>query len=164
MESPQEAEVKILIHCPQCGGDLGFLEESQAIPCEFCGTSLLVADREGVLRYVLPAKVADPQAVQALALDHLRVQGKSSLRAGEVFLFHAPFWRMQGTVYRWIFGLKPMKVEIQAGVPPPMERLKVLLTRILDHTIPGYEGLDIGLPSLGVRTQALRLQPFARAH
>ena len=45
-----------------------------------------------------------------------------------------------------------------------MERLKVLLTRILDHTIPGYEGLDIGLPNLGVRTQALRLQPFGREH
>ena len=45
-----------------------------------------------------------------------------------------------------------------------MERLKVLLTRILDHTIPGYGGLEMGLSSLGVRAQALRLQPFGREH
>ena len=45
-----------------------------------------------------------------------------------------------------------------------MERVKVLLTRILDHTIPGYAGLEIGLPTLGVRAQALRLQPFGREH
>ena len=164
MESPQEAKVKILIHCPQCGGDIGFLEESQAIHCEFCGTSLLVSGREGVLRYVLPAQVTDPQAVQALALDHLRVQGKRSLRAGEVFLFHAPFWRMQGTVYRWVFGLKPMKVEIEAGVPPPMERIKVLLTRLMDHTVAGYTGLELGLSTIGIRAQTLRLEPFSREH
>jgi hypothetical protein len=45
-----------------------------------------------------------------------------------------------------------------------MERLKVLLTRILDHTIPGYAGLEIGLSTLGIRAQALRLQPFGREH
>jgi hypothetical protein len=45
-----------------------------------------------------------------------------------------------------------------------MERLKALLTRILDRTIPGYEGLEMGLSSLGIRAQALRLQPFGREH
>ena len=55
-----ESQAQILIRCPQCGGDIGFLEESRAIRCEFCGTSLIVAGREGVLRYVLPARSAKP--------------------------------------------------------------------------------------------------------
>ena len=164
MDLPQESKVKILICCPQCGGDIGFLEESQAIHCEFCGSSLLVAGREGVLRYVLPAQVTDPQAAQALALDYLRGQGKRSPRSGKTFLFHAPFWRIRGTVYRWVFGLKPMKVEIEAGVPPPMERIKVLLTRLMDHTVAGYTGLELGLSTIGVRAQTLRLEPFSREH
>lgn len=164
MESPREAKVEILIHCPQCGGDIGFLEESHVIHCEFCGSSLLVGGREGVFRYVLPARILDPQAAQALALEYLQVQGRRSLRPGETFLFHAPFWRMQGAVYRWVFGLKPMKVETEAGVPPPMERFKVFLTRLMDHTVSGYTGLDLGLTSIGVRTQTVRLEPFSREH
>jgi len=164
MNSVPESQVRILIHCPQCGGDIDFLEETQVVHCEFCGSSLLVAGRAGVLRYVLPAQLKDPHAAAAQAVESLRKAGKLSPRNLQTFLFYAPFWRMRGTVYRWIFGLKPMKVEIPAGVPPPMERLKVLLTRILDHTIPGYAGLKIGLCTLGVRTQALRLQPFERKH
>ncbi|HXZ36506.1 MAG TPA: hypothetical protein VEL68_10845, partial [Thermodesulfobacteriota bacterium] len=164
MDAAQESQARILIHCPQCGGDITFLEESQVIHCEFCGSSLVVAGREGVLRYVLPAQLRDPQAAAAQGVEFLRKAGRLSPRAVEAFLFYAPFWRIRGMAYRWIFGLKPMKVEIQSGVPPPMERLKVLLTRVLDHTIPGYGGLEIGLSTLGVRTQALRLQPFGREH
>jgi DNA-directed RNA polymerase subunit RPC12/RpoP len=162
MNSAPESQVRILIHCPQCGGDIDFLEEAQVIQCQFCGSSLLVVGREGILRYVLPAQVHDAQAAAARALEALKSAGKSPPQTLQTFLFHAPFWRMRGTVYRWIFGLKPMKVEIEAGVPPPMERLKVLLTRVLDHTIPGYAGLEIGLTTLGVRAQALRLRPFGR--
>ncbi len=164
MDAAQESQVRILIHCPQCGGDIDFLEEAQVIHCVFCGSSLLVAGREGVLRYVLPVQLKDPHAAMAQALESLRTAGKLSSRALQTFLFYAPFWRMRATVYRWIFGLKPMKSEVLTGAPPPMERLKVLLTRILDHTIPGYEGLEIGLSTLGVRVQALRLQPFGREH
>ena len=155
-----------MVHCPQCGGDIDFLEEAQVIRCSFCNSSLLVAGREGVLRYVLPAQVHDPQAAAAKALESLKSTGKLSPRIVQTFLFYAPFWRLRGTVYRWIFGLKPMNVkfEVEAGVPPPMERMKVLLTRVLDHTIAGYAGLELGLSTLGVRAQALRLQPFGREH
>jgi len=157
-----ESKIRILIRCPQCGGDIDFLEEAQVIRCPFCGSSLLVAGREGVLRYVIPPKIHDAQEAQAKALESLR--GLGNPRILQTFLFYAPFWRMQGIVYRWVFGLKPMKVEIEAGVPPPMERIKVLLTRVLDHTIAGYTGLEIGLNTLGLRAQVLRLQPFGREH
>jgi DNA-directed RNA polymerase subunit RPC12/RpoP len=162
MHAIQEPQVRILIHCPQCRGDIDFLEEANVIRCAFCGSSLLVVGREGVLRYVLPAQVHDAQAAAARALETIRSSGKPSPKILQTFLFHVPFWRMRGTAYRWIFGLKPMKVEIEAGVPPPMERLKALLTRVLDHTIPGYASLKIGLTTLGVRAQVVRLRPFDR--
>jgi DNA-directed RNA polymerase subunit RPC12/RpoP len=164
MDFPPDSKVHILIRCPQCGGDIDFLEEAQVIRCQFCGVSLLVAGREGVLRYVLSPQIPDAKKAQVRALEHMARLGKRSPKTGDTFLFYAPFWRMQGTVYRWVFFLKPMKVEIEAGVPPPMERMKVLLVRVMDHTIPGCASLDIGLASLGIRPQALRLQPFSKEH
>jgi DNA-directed RNA polymerase subunit RPC12/RpoP len=162
MDIPADSKVHILIRCPQCGGTLDFLEEAQVIHCNFCGSNLLVAGREGVLRYVLPPRILEAKKAQTLAVDYLQRTGKRSIQTRETFLFYAPFWRIQGIVYRWVFGLKPLKMETEAGVPPPMERFKVLLVRVMDHTIPGYSGLEIGLPSLGVRPQVLRLQPFAK--
>jgi DNA-directed RNA polymerase subunit RPC12/RpoP len=157
-------QVNIFIHCPQCGGNLSFLEEAHVIRCQFCGSSLLIGGREGVLRYVLSPQMTDPKKARLQASEYMLSLGKHSPRAGDPFLFYAPFWRMQGIVYRWLFYLKPMKVEIAAGVPPPMERMKVLLTRLMDQTIPGYEGLEIGLPTLGIRPQALLLEPFSPEH
>jgi len=60
-----------------------------------------------------------------------------------------------------VFGLKPLKMEIEAGVPPPMERFKVLLVRVMDHTIPGYSGWKSGFPLWGP-SQVLQLRPFAQ--
>ena len=162
MDTPSESQVKILIHCPQCGGDIAFLEETHVIRCEFCGSSLLVGGREGVLRYVLSPQTPDAKRVQSQAMEHLKKLGRRSPKAGETLLFYAPFWRLRGIVYRWVFGMKPMKVEVKAEVPPPMERMKILLTRVMDHTIAGYEGLEMGLPNLGIRPQVMNLQPFSR--
>ena len=156
----QESQAQILITCPQCGGDIGFLEESREIRCEFCGTSLLVTGREGVLRYALPLQLRRPAEAQEVARNYLLGLGKPSAEPGETFLFYAPFWRLQGQVYRWVFGAKPMKVETEEGVPPPLEKMKTLLTRIMDHTLPGFGNLDLGLGSLGIRSQALQLRPF----
>jgi hypothetical protein len=44
------------------------------------------------------------------------------------------------------------------------ERKKLLRTRVLDHTIPGFEDLDLGLSSLGVRAQVLELHEFRKEH
>jgi len=183
MEFPTRSNVHIQIHCPQCGGDLDFLEEAQVIRCQFCGSSLLVAGRDEVLRYVVPAQIQDLRAAQALACEYVGNQGKTSPHPAETFLFYAPFWRLQGTVYRWIFGRKTPKPSFLDGLearPTPKEQLadfdfnprqrfapirdreKVLLSRALDHTIPGTKDLDMGLPTLGYRIQSLRLRPFGR--
>src|SRR5512139_4319087 len=105
MEIPAESKVHIIIRCPQCGGTIDFLEEAQVIHCNFCGSNLLVAGREGVLRYVLPPRISEAKKAQALALEYLQRSGKRSSRIGETYLFYAPFWRIQGIIYRWVFGL-----------------------------------------------------------
>lgn len=140
------------------------MEESHAIRCEFCGTSLIVAGRDGILRYVLPVHLQNQAEAQGIASEHLRGMGRASAEPKETFLFYAPFWRLQGQGYRWVFGAKPMKVETEEGGAPPMEKMKVLFTRILDHTIPGYSDLDLGLSTLGIRSQAIQLQPFDQEH
>ena len=157
----QESQAQILINCPQCGGNLGFLEESREIRCEFCGTSLIVAGRDGVLRYKLPLRLENPTEAQAVAREYLQGLGKPVLHPGETILFYAPFWRLQGQVFRWVFGARPMKVETEEGMSPPLEKMKTLLTRIMDHTLPAFENPDLGLGSLGIRSQALQLQPFS---
>jgi len=113
---------------------------------------------------VLPVHLQNQTEAQAVALEHLRGMGRAFGEPKETFLFYAPFWRLQGQAYRWVFGAKPMKVETEEGVLPPLEKMKVLLTRILDHTIPGYADLNLGLSSLGIRSQALQLQPFNQEH
>ena len=100
MGIPSESPVKILIHCPQCGGNIAFLEETHVIRCEFCGSSLLVGGREGVLRYVLSPQTPDLKKAQFRAMEHMLSLGNHSPTAGETFLFYAPFWRIQKIVYR----------------------------------------------------------------
>ncbi len=163
MAGSPESQVKIQIHCPQCGGEIDFLDEAQAFRCAFCGSTLLITGRKGVLRYVLRPQIPDRQAAQVRAAEQMRQNGKLPPRRMDAFFFYAPYWRVQATVYRWIFGAKPMKGEVEAGVPR-MDRLKVFLYRILDQTIPGYADLELGLANLGIRTQAAPLRPFGQEH
>jgi predicted Zn-ribbon and HTH transcriptional regulator/DNA-directed RNA polymerase subunit RPC12/RpoP len=165
------SQVKIQIHCPQCRGDIEFLEESQVIRCEFCGASLFVTGRGGVLRYIFPPQLQDLEEVRTISLDYLLSQKERSGQISSAFLFYAPFWRIQGMVYRWVFGSKPLKggsplcVEGEdSWLPSPMDRTKVLLTRVLDHTVPAYAELPINLPTLGLRVQAIRLRAFESEH
>lgn len=158
------SQVKIMIRCPQCGGDIDFLEEAHVICCEYCGSSLLVAGRHGVLRYVLPHRIDGPREVDSKALGHLRNIGRGEPRIVKTLLFYAPFWRIQGMVFRWVFGRKFDKTSSWAVAPSSTELVKVLITRVLDHTIEGSASVDLGIQTLGVRSQVLRLQVFSRAH
>lgn len=171
MSTLQPSRIKIQIHCPQCRGDIEFLEESQVIRCEFCGVSLFVAGREGVLRYIFPPRVQDLEEVRTISLDYMRAQKERSGRISEAFLFYVPFWRIQGMVYQWVFGSKPMKGGAplfaegeETWLPSPTDRTKALLTRILDHTVPAYSNLKINLPTLGLRVQATHLRAFESEH
>lgn len=165
---------------------MDFLEEAQVVRCEFCASSLLVAGRSGVLRYVVPEKIRESREAEHLALAHVAKRHGGSVRPGQSFLFYAPFWRMKGKAYRWVFGQKTVKLSpwseldrtrqpnyggqgyedvespSRAGLAPERRREKELLARAFDHTIPGTTNLDVGLPTLGIRVQALQLRPLEK--
>jgi hypothetical protein len=67
-------------------------------------------------------------------------------------------------VFRWVFGRKTENTNPWAVASSAGNMVKVLLTRVLDHTIEGYSGIDLGLHTLGVRSQVLRLQLFSQEH
>jgi DNA-directed RNA polymerase subunit RPC12/RpoP len=158
-------QVRIMIRCPQCGGDIDFLEEDNVICCEFCGSSLLVAGRQGVLRYVLPPRIENPREARSRVLEHLKKAGHYKPKAIKGFLFYAPFWRIQGMVFRWVFGYKQVeKPTLCQTASSSSGKVKVLLTRVFDHTVRGFMGVDLGIQTLGVRSQVLRLQVFNRTH
>lgn len=155
-----DSKVRILVGCPQCGGEMDFVEEAHVVRCSYCGSYLYVAGRQGVLRYTLPTRMAEANRARKRAVAFLRGSGHPHTRPAETFLFHAPFWRIQGFAFRWVFGQRPMSEERLNGAPPPMERVKHLLYRIIDRTVPGFSGVDLGVSSIWVRTQVLRLQPL----
>ena len=97
MGIPSESQVKILIHCPQCGGNIAFLEETHVIRCEFCGSSLLVGGREGVLRYVLSPPTPDLKKAQFLALEHMLSLGTIPREQGTPSFFTPPSGACRGS-------------------------------------------------------------------
>lgn len=159
-----DSKVRILVGCPQCGGEMDFVEEAHVVRCSYCGSYLYVAGRQGVLRYALPTRTTEASRARKRAVAFLRSSGHANARPAETFLFLAPFWRIQGFAFRWVFGQRPMTQERWDGAPPPMERVKRLLYRALDHTAPGFSGVDLGVSSMGVRTQVLQLQPLDKGH
>ena len=158
-------EATIHINCPQCGADIDFLEEIHVIKCEYCGSVLLVAGRSDVLRYVIPPRIEKEE----ILLEKIRsVQadlGRIESLIETVTLFYAPYWRFQGVSYQWMFGTKTVRdrTDDWTGVTY-QEDVKELSSRVLDHTFCGFDGPDIGLSNLGVRSQAMYLEPFNKAH
>jgi len=136
--------------CPQCGADVSFEEESTVLYCQYCGGALRVAGRSGVIRtYVAPRE--DIRSIKKIIRKALRHAKAKKALVTEKRLFFAPYWRIKGMVFRWIFG-KKLDGEI----------LKELKTKPLDYTFPAYEGIHLGLRSLGVRPAALKLLFFDR--
>lgn len=165
LESFPESPVQIKTNCPQCGGEIRFLEDRQVVQCAYCNSSLFIGGRQGIMRFLLPAQISSAADAQRIINDSAPGTGKTLPSWAETFLFYAPYWRIQANIYRWIFGLKPMKIESpDLGFSQPMERVKILLTRLMDQTIPGYSDLHLGLFNLGVRTQALQLHPLNQEH
>ncbi len=159
-----DQKVRILVGCPQCGGEMDFVEEANVVRCSYCGSYLYVAGRQGVLRYALPTRMVEANKARRRAVAFLRNSGHPHARPAETLLFHAPFWRIQGFAFRWVFGQRPMTDGGWDGAPPPMERVKRLLYRALDHTVPGFSGVDLGVSSMGVRTQVMELRPLDKDH
>jgi len=140
----------VSIHCPQCGAQISFEEESTVIHCDYCGSSLHVTGRSGILRHYIEPRENVPQLKKSLR-SVLKGLGAKKVLLGERQLCFAPYWRIKGMVYRWIFGQ-----DANGG------HVKELKAKRLDRSFPAYQGIDLGLRSLGVRPRALTLPFFDR--
>jgi len=134
--------------CPQCGADISFDEESTVIHCEYCGCALHITGRSGVMRtYVAPRN--DVQRMKKAIRGAIMEADAKAALVSEKRLFFAPYWRIKGMVFRWVFG---RNVE--------GESVKELKTKQLDQTFPAYDGINLGLSTLGIRPAALKLLFF----
>jgi DNA-directed RNA polymerase subunit RPC12/RpoP/predicted Zn-ribbon and HTH transcriptional regulator len=134
--------------CPQCGADISFEEESTVIHCNYCGSALHITGRSGVMRtYVAPQK--DVKRIKKALRAAMKQGDAKRALVSEKKLFFAPYWRVKGMVFRWIFGKNVRG-----------ETIKELKTKQLDHSFPAYVGINLGLRSLGIRPGALKLLFF----
>lgn len=136
--------------CPQCGADISFEEESTVIHCEYCGGALHITGRSGFMQtYVAPRK--DLKRIKKALRGAVKGADAKGALVSEKKLFFAPYWRIKGMVFRWIFGKNVRG-----------ETVKELKTKQLDHTFPAHVGINLGLRSLGIRPGALKLLFFDR--
>nr|MBP7324005.1 hypothetical protein [Deltaproteobacteria bacterium] len=56
----------ILAPCPQCGGEIEFLDEAQATRCIYCGSLLHLVGTDEDRRYYLEPRVKEADIVTAL--------------------------------------------------------------------------------------------------
>lgn len=140
----------VSVHCPQCGANISFEEESTAIQCPYCGTSLHITGRSGILRHYITPRENVPRLKKSLRAA-LKGAGAKKALIVEKRLYFAPYWRIKGMAYRWIFGR-----DAQGGA------VKELKAKHLDRSFPAYRGIDLGLRSLGIRPGALTLPFFDR--
>ena len=152
---------RVSIQCPQCAAPLDFLEECNVVRCGFCGSSLLVAGRDGILRYVLEPKLKTQAEVRASVETTWPLEKRRNYKVVEAFLLHVPFWRIQGRCYSWFFGTECVDQNEEDPFLPPQRRWsKELVARVVDHTILAKEKFPLETRTLGVRTQTMTLKPL----
>jgi ribosomal protein S27E len=146
--------------CPQCGGEIGFSEEANAIKCDFCASILQMVGTEGVRRYYLEPKTDEEKIKKALARGFYKKK-RIKIRFSDSRLIFYPYWWVKGMVFKWVLGKKTIPSKV-SGIPDTWENVKELKTRLLDHSFPANSDTLLGPYSLGIRTKTLRFRAFNR--
>ncbi|MBN2033208.1 MAG: hypothetical protein JW836_08025 [Deltaproteobacteria bacterium] len=146
--------------CPQCGGDIEFLEEARAIKCLYCGSLLHVVGTDGVRQYYLKPR-ADKKTIATTLIRGLYQKKQLKPRSVHARLFFFPYWWVQGMVFKWILGKKSIR-STQSGITDGWEHVKTLKTHRFDHSFPANGKTTLGPSSLGIRTGTMRFRAFNR--
>ena len=165
--------------CPCCGAPLDFGEGSNAIRCAHCSVNLLVTGRRQVLSYFIPPKL---EAADALAMAR-RAHSTSGWNAGstEPRLYFVPYYRMTGSEFRWEKVRTPLEERrglgnfvpqvrslvgrltlVASGLINPAEDRIEFGHRLIEKSFVACEAPELGVYSLGVRPEVLRLELFRR--
>lgn len=142
--------------CPQCGGEIEFLDEAQALKCRYCGSLLQLAGTRGVRHYYLAPRATETRLKEALVKGVFKKKGVRPRFEGSRLVF-SPYWWVKGMVFKWIFGRRTIP-SLSSAVPDTWKNIKELKTHLLDHTFSAAKPAGLGPPTLGVRTAALRVR------
>jgi len=139
----------IAAECPTCGAPLDFGEGATTARCGHCGSRLLLTGRGRVLAFHVRPRL-DERDVLAIA------RGVAPT-VGDARLYFLPYYRFTAEEFRWVI---PDAVGGDAQ-PPDLERSGLdLEERHVERNFLACAWDGLGLYSLGVRPDALRLSLF----
>jgi len=136
--------------CPSCAAPFEFLEGANVARCPFCNLPLLFQSQKKILRYFLPPKLEKSQV--RFLIDRFRKTNGQSLskRVDEIRLFYVPFWRFTAQVFYTI-------IDQTSLVPAPDDSEEEILTKDWDINFAAHIENDLGVATLGIRSQWLKL-------
>ena len=146
----------ISVDCPQCGAEVGLAEEDTVFKCLYCGSTLKPTGRNRVQSFFISPR-EPAHKVGKVLIRALNAKFATQLRIVEHHLLYAPYWRVNGMIFQWVFGRRYFKT---ASGDKSWEDLKKLRATPWVHTFPAFDASRWGLFSLGLRVQALKIWPF----
>ena len=148
--------MNIAITCPQCGAEVELAEEDTVFKCLYCGSILKPTGRNRVQSFfIVPKETA--HKIETALLRALQAKNSKKLHIVERYLLYAPYWRVNGMLFQWVFGKKYLK---SPGGQRAWENFKKLRATPWHRTFPSFDSSKWGLFSLGLRAQALKIWPF----
>jgi ribosomal protein L37AE/L43A len=149
--------MEIVLNCPQCGAEVDLNEDASVFRCHYCDSTLKPTGRNEVESFFFPPKGTAAQVGKALA-DAVLKQGKRIRVIGGQILY-APYWRVRGQVFQWIFGRKYETGQVGASSFDDFKRARA---SPYHRTFPAFNSANWGVISLGLRVQVLKMHPYSR--
>lgn len=146
----------IAVTCPQCGAEVDLAEEDTVFKCLYCGSILKPTGRNQVQSFFISPR-ENAQKVGEALLRALRGKDVRGLVIAEHHLVYAPYWRVTGMFFQWIFGREHYKASHGTSA---WESFKELRAKPWFRTFPAFDASEWGLPSIGLRAQAVKIWPF----
>jgi len=145
------------ITCCSCGGKLNVDEASHTISCPHCSSVLKIVRSSGIRKYVIVGGLAEHE-VRFHIDRHMKKEGLPlPSRWRELQRIYVPFWRVIGTVFS--LTTAPPEFRDQSygtGAITTGESVDPGVTiNTRDVSFCADEKSDLGMESLGVRTQIL---------
>jgi hypothetical protein len=146
----------IAVSCPQCGAEVDLAEEDTVFKCLYCGSILKPTGRNRIQSFFIAPR-ENPQEVGKALLRALRGRNVRGAEILEHQLVYAPYWRVSGMFFQWIFGRKHFEASFGTSA---WESFKELKARPWFRTFPAFDSSKWGLPSIGLRAQTVKIWPF----
>jgi ribosomal protein L37AE/L43A len=149
--------MEIVLSCPQCGAEVALNEDASVFRCRYCDSTLKPTGRNEVESFFFPPKGTVTRVAKALA-DALGKQGRRIRVIGGQILY-APYWRVKGQVFQWVFGRKYEPGQAGASSFDDFKRARA---SPYHRTFPAFNSARWQVISLGLRVQVVKMYPYNR--